>query len=826
MEMFTFSTKVLTIVNFALLMTIAVTISFADELPGDFPPFEILTVNNPAPGVMLFSARGQGYGGYLVMSDSVGNVLKYKKMPSNTSNFAVQANGLILYNTIVNAHFKAYSEARIYIADTSLTVLDSIVSGNGFIPTPHSSEILPNGNYLYSSFEAYHVDMSQVVENGNPNAIVAGAILVEMDLNKNVVFQWRSWDYIDIVDTYQPINDFLNIITLYSNFNSVAVAPDGNYLICNRLLSEIVKVNRANGEIIWRLGGKHNQFNFTNESHEYAPVFFSMQHDIRLLPNGNITLFDNGEQYQPPLSRVVEYQLDEVAMTARKVWEYKPLVPIFAASNASAQRLPNGNTLIGWGNTANNEIKRDITEVNSNGVINFDMTFPKSVTAFKALKFPYPIGKESALVLKDEILPLNTYKFENDKVSTGVSLVFSEIEGFMYNWINLYKYDYAPVFPKFEGEIPNVAPYRFVIDEYNFDAFSCTIRINTSDLKALDTGSTYSVYIRDTVGSGYFRKLETGFDGRSGELIVQTNSFGEFMLAKSYKMVTPPQPFMTTPRNGERVLNDKPVKFSWSPKGYFRHSAIVVAEDANFENIVIEEEGLTETSLVTDILKANKEYYWKVAVTNDLEQGPWSETYSFTTSDAYLNLITPIGGEVWSKDTSRQFIRWDKNIDEPVKIELMRDDVVVASVTDSLLSYTGAFAWIVDDEIEPDSTYRIRVTNLKNPQLTTISDNVFKIIDPTTSIESLPSFSALIISNSPNPFNASTTFEFTTEISGIATISIYNLYGQIGDVIYSNFVEPGSYSFDWDSEGFVSGMYLYKITVGNQSKTGKMVIKK
>jgi hypothetical protein len=141
---------------------------------------------------------------------------------------------------------------------------------------------------------------------------------------------------------------------------------------------------------------------------------------------------------------------------------------------------------------------------------------------------------------------------------------------------------------------------------------------------------------------------------------------------------------------------------------------------------------------------------------------------------------------------------------------------VVASVTDSLLSYTGAFAWIVDDEIEPDSTYRIRVTNLKNPQLTTISDNVFKIIDPTTSIESLPSFSALIISNSPNPFNASTTFEFTTEISGIATISIYNLYGQIGDVIYSNFVEPGSYSFDWDSEGFVSGMYLYKITVGNQ----------
>jgi len=39
------------------------------------------------------------------------------------------------------------------------------------------------------------VDMSQVVSNGNPAALVSGAVLQELDGQRNVVFQWRSWDY-------------------------------------------------------------------------------------------------------------------------------------------------------------------------------------------------------------------------------------------------------------------------------------------------------------------------------------------------------------------------------------------------------------------------------------------------------------------------------------------------------------------------------------------------------------------------------------------------------------------------------------------------------
>jgi hypothetical protein len=57
---------------------------------------------------------------------------------------------------------------------------------------------------------------------------------------------------------------------------------------------------------MWRFGGKRNQFTYVNDPLG-GP---SYQHDIRVLPNGNITLMDNGNFHTPSLSRAVEYHFD------------------------------------------------------------------------------------------------------------------------------------------------------------------------------------------------------------------------------------------------------------------------------------------------------------------------------------------------------------------------------------------------------------------------------------------------------------------------------------------------------------------------------------
>ncbi len=52
---------------------------------------------------------------------------------------------------------------------------------------------------------------------------------------------------------------------------------------------------------MWILGGKLDQFTFINEHASNAPTYFSYQHDVEVLPNGDITLFDNGNQHSPTL---------------------------------------------------------------------------------------------------------------------------------------------------------------------------------------------------------------------------------------------------------------------------------------------------------------------------------------------------------------------------------------------------------------------------------------------------------------------------------------------------------------------------------------------
>ena len=61
-----------------------------------------------------------------------------------------------------------------------------------------------------------------------------------------------------------------------------------------------------------------------------------------MLPDGNILVYDNGTRRE--YSRVIEVE----PVTGRILWEYKGNPPrtFFSHWQGSAQRLPNGNTLI------------------------------------------------------------------------------------------------------------------------------------------------------------------------------------------------------------------------------------------------------------------------------------------------------------------------------------------------------------------------------------------------------------------------------------------------------------------------------------------------
>ena len=342
-----------------------------DSLPPDFPHIESTMPGITASGKIFLSNlvfHGSTVS-YLMILKNSGDPIFYRKMQSPCLDFKLQPNGLLTYFD-VNAN-------KYYGMDSLYVVVDSFMTGNGYAPDEHELLLLPNGHALLMAYDSQAVDMSSIVPDGNPSATVIGLIIQEIDQQKDVVFQWRSWDHFQITDATHE--NLTTPLVDYIHGNSLDLDSDGNILLSSRHLDEVTKINRQTGEIIWRWGGKNNQFAFINDS-----LGFSHQHSVRRLANGNVLMFDNGNFHSPPFSRAVEYQLDEQGKTATLVWQYRNTPDAYGFAMGYTQRLENGNTLIGWGAT-----NPTVTEIRADGSKVYELTLASGVYSYRAFRFPW-----------------------------------------------------------------------------------------------------------------------------------------------------------------------------------------------------------------------------------------------------------------------------------------------------------------------------------------------------------------------------------------------------------------------------------------------------
>ncbi len=153
---------------------------------------------------------------------------------------------------------------------------------------------------------------------------------------------WDSWQVFTIADWIEPPH--LTLLDI-DHPNSLFIADDGHYIVSWRNAGEVTKINRTSGQIIWRLGGRNNQFQIIGD-----PLGkFSAQHYAQMTPQGTLLIYDNGTRHSPSQSRAVEYRLDETAKTATLVREFRHSPALFTPFVGSVQRLDNLNTLVGWG---------------------------------------------------------------------------------------------------------------------------------------------------------------------------------------------------------------------------------------------------------------------------------------------------------------------------------------------------------------------------------------------------------------------------------------------------------------------------------------------
>lgn len=79
----------------------------------------------------------------------------------------------------------------------------------------------------------------------------------------------------------------------------------------------------------------------------------------------------------------------------------------------------------------------------------------------------------------------------------------------------------------------------------------------------------------------------------------------------------------------------------------------------------------------------------------------------------------------------------------------------------------------------------------------------------------------------PNPFNPSTTVEFTLAQSGVTSLKVYNVLGQLVKTLADNsYMSRGKHSYHFSMDAMPSGMYFYTLTQRNQHTTKTMVLLK
>ena len=91
--------------------------------------------------------------------------------------------------------------------------------------------------------------------------------------------------------------------------------------------------------------------------------------------------------------------------------------------------------------------------------------------------------------------------------------------------------------------------------------------------------------------------------------------------------------------------------------------------------------------------------------------------------------------------------------------------------------------------------------------------------------------------NYPNPFNPTTTIAFAFGSQGggglsqRVTLDIFNILGQSVTNILDSYLPPGNHEVNWDGtdrrgRSVASGIYLYRLSVGEESQSKKMLLLK
>jgi Arylsulfotransferase (ASST) len=348
------------------------------------PPIVSVTTSSPslAPGYEFAAPyTGPGQAGPMILDQS-GGLVWFRPLPPDefATNFRVQEYlgrpVLTWWQGDISVHGFGLGEG--VIANESYQDIAHVHAGNGVQEDLHDLQLTPQGTALITAYEPILCDLSSV--GGSPDAGVTDGVLQEIDVKTGLVmYQWSSLDHVALDESYASARNSTAATPFdYFHINSIDVDQNGTLLISARNTWTVYELDARSGEIVWRLGGKRSSFAMG------AGTSTAWQHDPRSLPNGSISIFDNGAS--PAVhsqSRAIVVSLDEQSRSATLDEQIVHAPPLLADSQGNVQALANGDWFVGWGQDP------DLSEFSPTGALLFDAHFPAHTQSYRDFRFQW-----------------------------------------------------------------------------------------------------------------------------------------------------------------------------------------------------------------------------------------------------------------------------------------------------------------------------------------------------------------------------------------------------------------------------------------------------
>jgi hypothetical protein len=364
------------------------------RLPADFPPYRFESLRPAPPGlfVVTFTAP-KDHRPWVIVFDDEGRPRWWFNPGTRALWGQVLSDGDLVWARSFGDGY-GLDPRMAHEVRTESGKLVRLVRTGGSIVDGHEYRELANGNVLLDTYVPETADLRRF--GGPKRAAIASAEVQEVDPSGNVVWRWNSRGHIGLRETGRwwrsvlsnPRRRIDRQIFDPVHINSIEPRGNGEVVISTRHTDAVYGIDRASGEIAWKLGGTQTGRSL-RVSGDPATKLLGGQHDARIDRRGRLTIFDNGKD-RPRRPRVVFYRLD--LEQRRALYRGQLNDPEVARSHCcgSARETSDGGWLVSWGD---NPL---VTRFDRRGRIDFRLHLPAST--FRAV--PVPEGATSVAQLR------------------------------------------------------------------------------------------------------------------------------------------------------------------------------------------------------------------------------------------------------------------------------------------------------------------------------------------------------------------------------------------------------------------------------------------